>query len=64
MPLSKELFLSILSMDAYNRGYNTRINFGPTSEAINTAIGNATIAASQREPDAVSAGFYGRPAST
>ena len=39
MTISKDLFLSILSMDAYNRGYNPGIaNLGDTGQ-----IGNATI---------------------
>jgi len=58
MPISKDLFLAILSMDVYNRGYNEGIKFGANSDAFGTAIGNATIAARQRDPDAVSAGFY------
>ncbi len=43
MPISKDLFLSILSMDAYNRGATAVINFGANSDANGTAIGNATI---------------------
>ena len=38
MTISKELYLAILSMDAYNREYGVGINLGS-----NTAIGGATI---------------------
>jgi hypothetical protein len=39
MTISRDLFLSILSMDAYNRGYNPGIaGLGDTGQ-----IGNATI---------------------
>ena len=41
MTISKDLFLSILSMDAYNRGYNSGID--DLSDAPGTQIGNATI---------------------
>ena len=41
MTISKDLFLSILSMDAYNRGYNTGIV--GLSDASQTKIGNADI---------------------
>jgi hypothetical protein len=38
MAISKDLFMAILSMDVYNRGYNTGLSLSGTS------IGNATIA--------------------
>lgn len=41
MTISKDLFLAILSMDSYNRGYNAGINFGPGSDG--APIGNATV---------------------
>ena len=41
MTMSKDLFLSILSMDAYNRGYNPGI--AGLSDASQTQIGNAKI---------------------
>ena len=41
MTMSKDLFLSILSMDAYNRGYNPSI--AGLSDASQTQIGNAKI---------------------
>jgi hypothetical protein len=37
MTISKDLFLAILSMDAYNRGYGAGLNLSGTS------IGNASI---------------------
>ena len=37
MTISKDLFLAILSMDAYNRGYNQGVNLDGTK------IGNAAI---------------------
>jgi hypothetical protein len=57
MTISKDLFLAILSMDSYNRGYNvgiTGLGDGP--------IGNASVSAqSNTQPGSpgVSAGFYG-----
>jgi hypothetical protein len=59
MPISKDLFLAILSMDSYNRGYNAGITFGENSDALGGAIGNATIAATRGQSDAQSVGFYG-----
>jgi hypothetical protein len=41
MTMSKDLFLSILAMDAYNRGYNPGIDLH--SVGAGTSIGNATI---------------------
>ena len=59
MTISKDLFLSILSMDAYNRGYNPGIV--GLSDAVDTQIGNAAIkAASSSVEDSaeVTASFY------
>ena len=39
MPTSNELFMAILAMDAYNRGYNAGINLDPAQ----LQIGNATL---------------------
>jgi hypothetical protein len=60
MALSKDLFLAILSMDAYNRGYNAGINFGAGSDAFRVEIGNASILKNAADPQGVaqSAGFY------
>jgi len=57
MTISKDLFLAILSMDAYNRGYALGINL-PGNDALGTAIGNATIYKSKGDSEAISAGFY------
>lgn len=38
MNISKDIFLAILSMDAYNREYGAGINLG-----VNTAVGDAAI---------------------
>jgi hypothetical protein len=52
MAVSSDLFLSILAMDAYNRGYNQRLVLGSSQQ-----IGNATIGldesgdAGSRSPD-------------
>jgi len=49
MTISKDLFLAILSMDAYNRGYGSGINDGgnndPDGLGISGSIGFATIGA-------------------
>ncbi len=67
MTISKDLFLAILSMDAYNRGYAAGISDGGAGDtdglgdAVGTQIGNATIAAkssSEANSDGVAAGFY------
>src|SRR3954453_288728 len=60
MTISKDLFLSILSMDAYNRGYAPGINLGPESATPGvTKIGNAVVYDTKGDAEAVSAGFYG-----
>ncbi len=59
MTISKDLFLSILSMDAYNRSYGQGIT--GLSDATNTGIGTARIrATSDSDPTSpeVAAGFY------
>ena len=61
MSISKDLFLALLSMDVYNRGYGTGLGLGDNSDAIGTEIGGATIvarASSDEKSDAVKAGFY------
>ena len=67
MTISKELFLAILSMDAYNRGYGAGIADGGANDpdglgdSFGTRIGAATITqASDSDPlsDEVTAGFY------
>jgi hypothetical protein len=39
MAISPDLFMAILAMDAYNRGYNAGLNLGPAQ----LQIGNATL---------------------
>lgn len=63
MTISKDLFLSLLSMDAYNRGYGAGID--GLSDNINTGIGSAkvseTIASTSIQnlaATAQAAGFY------
>ena len=56
MTISKDLFLSILSMDAYNRGYNPGIE--GLSDAPGTIIGNATILNSNIPQGSQAASFY------
>ena len=59
MTISKDLFLSILSMDAYNRGYNPGI--AGLSDATGNVIGNATIRGASDSTDTspqVAASFY------
>jgi hypothetical protein len=63
----KDLFLAILAMDSYNRGYNAGIEDGDVSDrnglgdSVGTQIGTATITlASDSRPISpeVAAGFY------
>lgn len=41
MAISNDLFMAILAMDTYNRGYNPAIS--GLSDAAGTQIGNATL---------------------
>ena len=55
MAISDDLFLAILSMDAYNRGYNAGLQI--TGSQIGYAfLGRATDP--QLEPEAVAASFF------
>ena len=58
MSMSKDLFLALLSMDVYNRGYGAGLALGEKSDAIDTLFGNAKIIATRGQPDAKAAGFY------
>ncbi|WP_428541755.1 hypothetical protein [Profundibacter sp.] len=61
MTISKDLFLAILSMDSYNRGYGTGIEL---SDAVDTKIGAAKIGKRIQDvsdtfgSEAQAAGFY------
>ena len=56
MSMSPNLFLAILSMDSYNRGYGAGV--AGLSDAENTGLGNAIIKQHQSNQSAVDAGFY------
>jgi hypothetical protein len=44
MAISDDLFLAILSMDAYNRGYAAGLGSGPLGLGdVGSSIGNATV---------------------
>lgn len=70
MTISPELFMAILSMDSYNRGYNPGISDGEHVEndvdlglgdAVDTLVGNARIisrVSSDPDGEAQAAGFY------
>lgn len=70
MTISKELFLAILSMDSYNRGYGAGLSDGKHVEngvdlglgdASGSAIGSATVSSrisSDPQGAAKTAGFY------
>ncbi|AXX98822.1 hypothetical protein [Profundibacter amoris] len=60
MTISKDLFLAILSMDSYNRGYGAGIEL---SDAVDTQIGGAKISKTSEQiaemsAEAQAAGFY------
>jgi hypothetical protein len=54
MATAQDLLLSILALDAYNRGYNSGMT--GLSDAIGAKIGDASIIATSAAQDA---GFYG-----
>lgn len=59
--MNRKVFLSILAMDAYQRGYAPGIDLGSSSDAIGTEIGNARIivrSSSDSTNAGVQAGFY------
>ncbi len=64
MPISKELMLAILAMDAYNRGYNAGIKSpgaGLNQGLLGNQIGTATIGRGTEfdtEPNSVAASFF------
>ena len=56
MAISKDLFLALLSMDAYNRGYGQGIEGLPN--AIGSLVGDASIIQDDISAEAKAAGFY------
>lgn len=63
MAINPTLFKAILSMDAYNRGYNAGIKFGNSTadystDTSRTQIGTATIFDRKGDASALSIGFY------
>ena len=54
--MNRDLFLSILALDSYNRGYDSGLS--GLSNLIGTRIGNATIKADDVSQKAKDAGFY------
>ena len=56
MTINPTLFKAILSMDAYNRGYDRAINLDAVLNT--TQIGTAIITTSRDQPDAQAIGFY------
>lgn len=61
MTISKDLFLAILSMDAYNRSYGAGVDLGVNSDVKDTLLENIKIlqaTSSLPTSDAYKAGFY------
>lgn len=57
MVMSKDLFLAILALDSYNRGYNAGVS--GLSDNLGTEIGSARISGRPNDPTAAAAvGFY------
>lgn len=59
--MNRDLFLSILALDAYNRGYGERLSFTGNSDDVGTQIGNATVSSqldTSADSDAQDADFY------
>ena len=55
MATSRDLFLAILALDSYNRGYNPGLT--GLSEAVGTQIGTATITKTTKDANQA-ASFY------
>ena len=55
MSMTQDLFLSILAMDSYNRGYNAGVN---GLGEIGSQLGDATISTVSTGPNAFATGFY------
>jgi hypothetical protein len=58
MPISNDLFLAILSMDSYNRGYNAGVRGLTGTSSSNAKLGRATNA--DTEPNAFDVSFFTR----
>ncbi len=56
--MNRDVFLSILALDSYNRGYEPGLDLGTSSDASGTQIGNATISKNKGDADARDASFY------
>jgi hypothetical protein len=52
MTISNDLFMAILAMDSYNRGYNPGLNI------VGNQIGNASIGLAKGDQEAVAASFF------
>ncbi len=58
--MDQDLFVAILALDSYNRGYDSNLSNSP-SDSIGTQIGNATVishSSDSASSSAVQAGFY------
>jgi hypothetical protein len=63
MTMSRDLFLAILSMDSYNRGYGRGVKFSESDTAsinneVGQKIGGASITRQDVSQGALTAGFY------
>ncbi len=57
MAISNDLFLAILAMDSYNRGYNAGLG-DPETGLPGTQIGNAVLGISDQSTAAKAASFF------
>jgi hypothetical protein len=57
MAFSRDLFLSILALDSYNRGYGAGVN--NLNDTNGTKLGMAEILSRKGDPAAQATGFYG-----
>jgi hypothetical protein len=51
MTISRELFLAILAMDAYNRGYNAGVGGASVGLGLSGRVGNASIEVNSQSLD-------------